>query len=349
MSILKFQPQVFKINDVLGWHERKELVLEPNFQRRKVWSPKGKSYLIDSILRGFPLPQIFIREKLLIKDRKTIREVVDGQQRLSAIFEYINDKFKVSSVHYSDFSNLKFSQLPEEIQQDFLMFPLSVNMLGSVDEADVLGIFSRINAYSVPLNNQEKLNAEFVGAFKQFVEDLSRSNLAYWESCGILSRVQIARMKEQEFTAELIGAILLGIQNGKGIVKELYETYDDEFSGQDDLTRRFNETLELCRNICPGQMRDLEFSRPPLFYSLFYAVYSLRFPSTDSVTSMNEDAISTVKQELYELNQSILGESNVDKYPEFVRAAKSSTDKLPNRIVRHKVLVEIMSSLFHVN
>ena len=70
----KFQPQIYRINDILSWSERKELVLSPKFQRRTVWSPRGKSYLIDSILKGFPIPPFFIREKILVRERKTVRE-----------------------------------------------------------------------------------------------------------------------------------------------------------------------------------------------------------------------------------------------------------------------------------
>jgi len=73
--MLKFQAQVYRINDVAGWHDRRELRLAPEFQRRKVWSPRGKSFLIDSIVRGMPLPQFFIREIVLLREKRTVREV----------------------------------------------------------------------------------------------------------------------------------------------------------------------------------------------------------------------------------------------------------------------------------
>lgn len=56
-AVQRFISQVYRINDVLGWAERNELVLSPSFQRRRVWSRQGKSYLIDSIVRGMPIPQ----------------------------------------------------------------------------------------------------------------------------------------------------------------------------------------------------------------------------------------------------------------------------------------------------
>ena len=81
------------INDFREWDNKEELILAPEFQRRKVWSMKAKSYLIDTILKGLPIPSIHIRQKIDIRRKKTIREVVDGQQRIGAILDYIDDSF----------------------------------------------------------------------------------------------------------------------------------------------------------------------------------------------------------------------------------------------------------------
>jgi len=102
--MLTFQAQIYRINDISGWHDRRELTLAPEFQRRSVWSPRAKSYLIDSILRGMPLPQFFFREIVHPKDKRTVREVVDGQQRLSAILGFIAGEFKILPMHNVDFA-----------------------------------------------------------------------------------------------------------------------------------------------------------------------------------------------------------------------------------------------------
>jgi hypothetical protein len=78
----------------------------PGFQRRN-WTLKGKSLLIDSILRGMPLPQFFIRETVLPKEKRTVREVVDGQQRLSAVLSFIEGGFTVLPIHNREFASLK--------------------------------------------------------------------------------------------------------------------------------------------------------------------------------------------------------------------------------------------------
>jgi hypothetical protein len=345
----KFQPQIYRVNDILNWSERKELILSPKFQRRTVWSPRGKSYLIDSILKGYPLPPFFIREKLLVKERRTVREVVDGQQRLRTILEFINDGFTVMKIHNESISGMKYSQLAEETQELILSYPLSVNTLIGTDDSTVFDIFSRLNAYSVPLNDQEKLNALFVGVFKQFVDKLSKTHLTFWEENKIISKTQIARMKEVEFTSELVCAMIFGLQNGKKIVRDTFKKYDDGLPNSEIIETRFAETIEDCKTILDDNIKELEYRRMPLFYSLFVAVYDLKYGLTKFENNGKElkfEHISNVQTELYKINSTISEEEEYAEYKEFKSASKSSTDKITNRTIRHNILLNVFNQLF---
>lgn len=345
----KFQPQIYRVNDILNWSERKELVLSPKFQRRTVWSPRGKSYLIDSILKGFPLPPFFIREKLLVKERRTIREVVDGQQRLRSILEFINDGFSVMKIHNESVSGLKYSQLAEDLQEQILSYPLSINTLIGTDDSTVFDIFSRLNAYSVPLNDQEKLNALFVGVFKQFVDRISKVHLTFWEDNNIISKTQIARMKEVEFSSELICAMIYGLQNGKKIVRDSFKNFDDELPNSELIEERFAQTLEDCKSILDDNIKELEFKRMPLFYSFFVAVYDSKFGLTEFENEAKEliiDNIPSVLTEIYKINSTISEEDEYEDYKEFKNASKSSTDKITNRTVRHNLLKRVLNPLY---
>ena len=93
-----FDSRTYSINDFRGWNDRKELELQPEFQCRSVWSDKARSYLMDSVVRGKPIPKIFIRQDIDPKTKKTVREVVDGQQRLRTIFSFLRDGFRMSDV-----------------------------------------------------------------------------------------------------------------------------------------------------------------------------------------------------------------------------------------------------------
>ncbi len=83
-NMKNFDSRTYSINDFIEWEERKQLEISPKFQRRSVWSPQAKSYLIDTILKDKPLPKIFIRattdpkqdeqcEKLWTDNRECVR------------------------------------------------------------------------------------------------------------------------------------------------------------------------------------------------------------------------------------------------------------------------------------
>ncbi|HEM5197160.1 TPA: DUF262 domain-containing protein, partial [Streptococcus suis] len=86
---IKFNSKIIQINDIIEWYEKGELDYSPKYQRNSVWTQNAKSYLIDTIIRGLPIPPIFLRQKIDVGLRKTTREVIDGQQRLRAIIDYV--------------------------------------------------------------------------------------------------------------------------------------------------------------------------------------------------------------------------------------------------------------------
>jgi hypothetical protein len=201
----------------------------------------------------------------------------------------------------------------------------------------------------VPLNDQEKINAEYVGVFKQKIDALSKIHLVYWEENKILTKQQIARMKEVELTVELVGAMLRGLQDGKRIVRTLYNEFDDEFIQHEYIKPRFGEILGLIEEIFSSDLASLEFKRPPLFYSIFAAIYDLKygFSSNGEVMPkiLNSANLDEAKQELFKLNQALLGKE-YDKFKAFVTASKSSTDKINSRKIRHSTLIEILGKCF---
>jgi hypothetical protein len=97
---------------------------------------------------------------------KSLREVVDGPQRLAAVLEFVGDKFAVR--HPSHERPMRFSQLTPKERHQFLTTGLSVGLLLGADDVDVIEIFGRINSVSKKLTPPEKRNANFSGEFKQF-------------------------------------------------------------------------------------------------------------------------------------------------------------------------------------
>ncbi|MCG8550357.1 MAG: DUF262 domain-containing protein, partial [Desulfobacterales bacterium] len=85
--------QAIIIQDLLNFKKQGELDISPWYQRRSVWSPAQKSYLINTLLEQKPIPAIYIRHSLDLEKAKSIKEVVDGQQRTRTIIDFYNDQF----------------------------------------------------------------------------------------------------------------------------------------------------------------------------------------------------------------------------------------------------------------
>jgi uncharacterized protein with ParB-like and HNH nuclease domain len=203
-----FDTRVYSISDFLEWNRNGLLELSPDFQRRAVWSEKAKSYLIDTILRGRPIPKILISQRL--EESRTIRVVVDGQQRLRAIIEFINGDFPISRAHNQQLAGKRFAGLSNDLQKEFLKYELGVDLLFSLAYEDILDIFARINSYTVTLNTQELLNAKYLGYFKQAAYSLGFKYVDFFIRAGVLTKAKVTRMAESELTGDLLMAIIGG-------------------------------------------------------------------------------------------------------------------------------------------
>lgn len=330
------------INDFREWDNRKELILAPEFQRRKVWGPKARSYLIDTILRGFPIPALYIRQKIDLKTQKTIREVVDGQQRIRAILDYINGKFVISKVHNEEYGGLKFSELPDDVKEKFLEYDLSVGFLVGADDSDILEIFSRINSYTVVLNEQELINAEFSGRFKQVVFELGREHLQFWRNNKILRDYQITRMKEAELSADLVIAMIDNLQDRKKEkVRQYYKEYDDEFPQEELVKRRFKKCIDLIAEIFGDSLSKSPLRRTTLFYSLFCALYDIEFGLPESSTpNFNiKKNMSSIRKALSKLEKELVADEPSPRYFKFVDASKRHTTDQSRRLIRHRTIL----------
>lgn len=267
-----FDSRVYSINDFVEWDKHKQLVLNPSFQRRAVWSDKAKSFLMDTIVRGKPIPKVFIRQKINVTTKVSVREVVDGQQRLRSILSYIKDGFAITKRMHPDYGGLLFSQLPEDVQSQILSYEIAVDLLINLPDAEILDIFGRLNSYAVILNEQEKLNANHFGAFKVLADKVGRKYYEYWIKQKILTSKEILRMAEVALVADLIVALLEGIKNRKQVAR-YYDRYEDSFDHDPEkIETDFDAVIVMISKIFPEGLGETEFSRPFLFYTLFTTI-----------------------------------------------------------------------------
>ena len=141
------------ISDIRDWTEAGRLELRPDFQRREVWSNSAKIMLMDSILRDIPIPKIFLANT--IRDGSTYRVVIDGQQRIIAILEYLNNKFALDDPYIGDEKGKRFSELSRDYQDRFLSYQIDFNEATNPTDKEVRDVYARVNKYTVALNRQE--------------------------------------------------------------------------------------------------------------------------------------------------------------------------------------------------
>ena len=272
----QFEPISYSVNDYLEWHERGQLTLSPKFQRREVWSTRAKSYLMDSIIRGKPFPKVLLREHLSGKTRKTIREVVDGQQRLRAIIEFVDGAFRVSRVHNRDFAGRYFAQLPDDTQRAILTYRISTDCLQNISDEEVRDIFVRLNTYGVKLNRMELLNAEFYGDFKTSSFKMGNKFSKFWLDNRVFSESQISRMGDAELAGELLAVLADGIQDTTRL-KTHFRDWDDTYPSRPKHERSFFRVMDCIGAIFDDDLAQHEFRRPVLFYSLFCSVAHMQY------------------------------------------------------------------------
>lgn len=263
--------QSLVIQDVINLEKQGELNLNPWYQRRSVWKDSQKSYLINTLFERKPIPTIYIRHTIDMEKEKSIKEVVDGQQRIRAILSYYKDE--ISSLHPEIGKRVKFKELNSMQKQKFLMTPLPVGYLQSATDADVIDIFARINSVAKSLNSQEKRNAQYSGLFKQFCVTESTKRLEFFRKYGVFSANDISRMNEVQFMADLIINLIDGLTGySSKKLDDYYKKHDDEFNCADEISKKLDNIFDIIISLNSDVIINTIFQRPPLFFSLVMAI-----------------------------------------------------------------------------
>jgi len=339
------QLNTYQIADFVEWHRNKQLVLNPDFQRRAVWTQPARVFLIDTILRELSLPKFYIRTKIDLSSREIVREVVDGQQRLTAILDFANDKF-VLTKRASEFEGYTYSTLPDELQEKFLKYTLAVEHLVNANDSDVLEVFSRLNSYGETLNAAEKRHAEFQGEFKWLAHNSAQKYSSFWDKYKVIGLQQRVRMADDETMAELYGILLEGIRDGGSpYINGLYSRYDEKVPDMAKLEFRMNILLEAL-DVHYGSMLNGPLGRRPQFLMLFAAVaHAISGIPSGDVASMpvrkNLKESGEASTALGRLSEALTSDENASMpadLSKFRAAAKSSTQRIKSREIRFKTI-----------
>lgn len=301
-----FLPHVVDFIEGRSWGN-----LRPEYQRRLRWDTSKKSRLIESFIMNVPVPPVFLFESEIGRF-----EVMDGQQRLNAIVDFFQNRFKLSGLRiWPSLNGRNFSELPPLIRKGLERAKVSAITLMSdaaESEANALDlraqVFERLNTGGERLNPQELRNSLYSGEFNKVLISMSGEKL-FTDAWGIPEHDKNI-LSDGSPTADLLNNNLYKRMSDVEIVLRFFAFVDeDKISGSvrkmldnamkdnvglsEDEARtegdRFKEALTLCVKV----LGDLAFCLPessgknskkhskPLYDAQMVGFYSLREAKED--------------------------------------------------------------------
>lgn len=194
----------FQLTTIENIVEGEDYILNPEYQRRHRWNNERKSKLIESFIMNVPVPPIFLYEK-----DYSVYEVMDGLQRLTAIYDFYTDRFSLVGLEeWGELNGLVYSQLPIQVKKGIdRRYLSSIILLKETAKTDKEAqrlkqmVFERINSGGEKLEPQETRNALYNGELNQLCIKIARDKY-FCRMWGIPE--QINEEEEQELDKELI-------------------------------------------------------------------------------------------------------------------------------------------------
>ena len=328
------------------------LSVDNSFQRQYIWTVKNQAKLIETVLLGYAIPEIYLWEQETDSiTGNTQLSIIDGQQRLGSIFDFINEKFTLRSSFLDDkdavYANKSFSRLTEDERNTIWKYPVSVRFIkDDVSREDIVSMFLRLNSTTTTLNPQELRNAEYDGLFLRLTNELSK--LEIWEEIGLFTGFDYRRMKDIEFISSLLLFIRLGIEEEvtQANINKAYDTFNDEYTEYEEDRQLFTELIDSIKSIINDDELIMKFLRKKVhFYTLFNVVYYLkRFNILiDSQLIYNYNHFVNSYMNLVTV-QSKIDEHYFLILYEYNALSQEGTQRKSNRIRRFEIIKEILEN-----
>jgi hypothetical protein len=323
-------------------NQMKTLDLKASFQRNAVWSPGAQAYLIDTLIRKLPIPKIYLR---VVTDEKgsTTYQVVDGKQRLTAIFRFLDDKIILQDKYSKDIGlgGKRFTDLPVDMRGNLFKYDMSVEELHDATRPEIKDMFARLNRTGAKLNGQELRHAANEGDFIQLAEEIAEDS--YWGNIKMFGTQQIRRMLDIEYVSELLMMVHESkiIDRKKGLDK-FYA--DNEVMGdveKKQLKSNFQKILGYMKKIVDD--RSTRFVNKGDFYSLFYTLS--HFLTSNYV--FDKIVLDKFKQTLAYLTVNVSQRSVIQRLVEYNNSTQQAVDSFQSRNLRFEVLKDILEPMMN--
>ncbi len=231
---LPSSPSNKKISDLVGMIRRGELILQPEFQRKLVWNPSHKEAFIDTILSGYPFPEIYIAQSGIdVETLQSQQVVVDGQQRLTTIMQYLDE-------NNNDFGKSipKYKDLGTKEKEEFLNYNVVIRDLQDIDSSIIKEVFKRINQTKFNLEQIEIQNAVYDGEFISTAKEILDASSV--EDLPVFNDIEVSRMGDLNFILLSMatyeeGGYFVGNKNTEDNIIR----YNDNYANKEIIKKQF--------------------------------------------------------------------------------------------------------------
>lgn len=233
-----------RVRQILTGVKNGTIIPRPEFQRNLVWSNKDKLAFLDTVLRGYPFPEIYVAlTEVDLETAEGAEMLVDGQQRVTTLYQYFtgSDALKLSA-------NIPpYRELLTDAQTDFMNYEVAVRNLGVVSIDIVKEIFKRINATSYALNAMEINNARYNGALKIAADKIASDQI--FNAHRTFSQRELQRMRNTVYALTIIITMISTYFHRDDEIENYLDMYNDEFPMFDDVIARFSNVREFIESL----------------------------------------------------------------------------------------------------
>lgn len=344
---LAYNRNELKVQQIYSDFKDEVLIVDTSYQRRSIWLERDKVRLIETILLGLIIPEVYFWDAETDPDSgKTITHIVDGQQRISAITKFIDNEFRLSKEYLINshikekYGDKRFADLSNEDKIIIWTFNLSIVRIKEKNKDEIRNIFYRLNLTDYSLNDQEKRHSNTWGCFADLTKEISE--LSFWNDYNLFNYGDVKRMKDEEFCASLLLLARKGIVNqvNQAPLNEAYTDYASNYPEYDEDKKRLLEWIEKFRLLYSPDHRPFIRRRTQL-----YTVFCLLNYFTEENIAVTPGIIQRYDEfvrKYIEFENS--SSENETMFPEgdVVRKYKLASSEGVNKIKNRKLRFEIL-------
>jgi Protein of unknown function DUF262 len=307
-------------------YKRRDRYEIPDWQREEVWSNAKKQLLIDTILRGWRLPKFYL---LKVSSDPDEFEVVDGQQRLMAIFEFMDDELTLSDASSKEFRATHYSKLPEAVADRFDDYKIDYDEITDATDKELKEFFQRLQE-GLPLTSSEKLNSVH-SSLRDFTRRLAKHTF-FKDKVTINDK----RYAHFDIVAKVVALEIEGIESGLRYddLKAVFESQVN-FSTRSNVAQRLRTAFDYLDRVFPARSPTLR--NRTLVQS--FATLVCRVISADKEDGSEKTMQRFLESFVEELSRQVtLGQQATDQdYLLFQKTVNSNVRR--NAQIRNEVLV----------